>query len=123
MHCYEAQDWLRPHSIPPSVVAATLEWMMLVAANIGSARIPLAEGQAVGFSFTGPGGTDWLLRRSGGVLRAEPWGGVVVASTVTGAAADFPAWGTRRGPWRNFELKVQGDEGLAEATLDALRVV
>lgn len=114
----------RPLPAPaPSVIATTLEWMMLVAANIGSSAVPLAEGQGVRFSFTGPGGADWLLRRTGGALHAEPWRGEAVAGTVTGAAADFPAWGTHRGPWRNFGLRIDGDEGLAEAVLDALRIV
>lgn len=107
----------------PSVITATLEWMMLVAANLGSASVSPSEGQGVRFSFTGPGGAEWMLRRRNGILRADPWRGEDVASIVTGAAADFPAWGTHRRPWRAFGLDISGDEDLATATLDALRVV
>jgi uncharacterized protein (TIGR03083 family) len=106
----------------PAVIAATLEWMMLVAANIG-ADLPLRDGQIIRFSFTGPGGAEWLLRRCGRRVLAELWSGQPALATVTGAAVDFPAWGTHRRPWRECGLDTSGDVELATAILDAVRVV
>ncbi|MGB2812917.1 MAG: hypothetical protein WBC17_14460 [Mycobacterium sp.] len=53
----------------------------------------------------------------------EPDQGRAVAGTVTGAAADFPAWGTHRKLWRDCELRLSGDEKLVTDVLDGLRVV
>lgn len=124
LYCDIAPALSRPLPAPePSVIAATLEWMMLVAASLGSTSVPLAEGQGVRFSFSGPGGTDWLLHRRLGALRADYWRGERVAGTVIGAAADFPAWGTHRVSWRDCRLSIEGSDPLVTATLDALRVV
>ncbi|BBX67460.1 maleylpyruvate isomerase N-terminal domain-containing protein [Mycolicibacterium psychrotolerans] len=106
----------------PSVIAATLEWMMLVAAAMGS-DLPLPEGTAVRFAFTGPGGSEWTLRRTKGTVIAEPDPGCVVAGTLAGAAADFPAWCTHRKSWRDVELRLSGEEDLVTAVVDGLRVV
>ncbi len=58
-----------------------------------------------------------------GTVRAIPDLECAIAETVTGAAADFPAWGTRRKPWRGFKLRLSGDENLVTDVLDGLRVV
>ena len=76
----------------PSVIAATLEWMMLVAAAMGSA-LPLPEDTAVRFEFTGPGGTNWILRRVNGTVSAEPDSGSAVVGTLTGARRRLPGMG------------------------------
>jgi len=124
-HLYQdvAPALSRPLPAPsPAVIAAIIEWMMLVAANIG-ADLPLQEGQLIRFSFAGPGGADWLLQRRRGRVLGELWSGQPALATVIGAADDFPAWGTRRRPWRECGLDIRGDEELATATLDALRIV
>lgn len=123
LYCDIAPVLSRPLPPPePSVIAATLEWMMLVAAAMGSA-LPLPKGAAVRFEFTGPGGRSWILRRVNGTVSAEPDQGCAVAGTVTGAAADFPAWGTHRKSWRDCELRLSSDEKLVTDVLDGLRVV
>lgn len=114
------------HPLPlpdPLVITATLEWMMLVAAAMGTDTVPVAEAQSVLFRFTGPGGQDWILQRRGGALRASPPQGTPSMGTVVGAALDFPAWGTHRKPWRQFGLEISGDVAAVTAVLDALRVV
>jgi uncharacterized protein (TIGR03083 family) len=114
----------RPLPAPDStVLAATLEWMMLVAANVGARTVPLSDGQAVRFSFTGTGGRTWMLKRSGGVLRAHPDDAGAVVGSVVGAASDFPAWGTHRRPWRECGLTLDGDDATVAEVLDAIRVV
>ena len=116
----------------PVVLAATVEWMMLVAANMGTATIPLAEGQTVRFSFTGPGCGEWLMRRDTvsngrqgirGRLRAVRWDGTPARVTISGTAADFPAWGTHRHSWHEYAIDIAGDKALGEAVLDTMRVV
>jgi hypothetical protein len=110
----------------PVVLSATVEWMMLVAANMGTAAVPMTEGRAVRFSFTGPGAGEWLLRRDGrkhGKLSAAPWDGTPSHVTISTAAADFPVWGTHRRPWRDYPIDIHGDTALGVAVLDTLRVV
>jgi hypothetical protein len=42
---------------------------------------------------------------------------------ITGLAEEFPVWGTRRQPWRDHDLKLEGDEAYATRFLDAVKIV
>ncbi|WP_445189814.1 hypothetical protein ACTXG6_22735 [Pseudonocardia sp. Cha107L01] len=42
---------------------------------------------------------------------------------IAGAAAEFPGWATLRAPWRERDVRIEGDEALGAALLDHMNVV
>ena len=84
---------------------------------------------------------DPRLRSSGVVIevldRVPDWGRMVTtprvrvtsgpaqdaAARITADADGFPVWATQRQPWRQAEVKIDGDDDLGSRFLDSMRVV
>jgi hypothetical protein len=60
---------------------------------------------------------------SDGLLQVRPGAAAGAAASITGSALDFPIWGTRRRPWGDYDLAIDGDAELAARFLDALNLV
>jgi hypothetical protein len=76
-------------------------------------------------TLDGPGGGSWgMVPRPGGApARIEPAPVPGSAATITGNPAEFALWATRRRPWREQDVKIDGDEGYGSRFLDAVKVV
>ncbi|MHB8671334.1 MAG: maleylpyruvate isomerase N-terminal domain-containing protein [Acidimicrobiales bacterium] len=106
-----------------ATMAPLLEWMFaglprMVGAGLSWMREPVA------LRLVGPAGGTWHLgpaNARGRVLVSR--GGARPAATVTSPVEEFPVWGTRRRPWRDRDVKVEGDADLAARFLDAVRIV
>jgi uncharacterized protein (TIGR03083 family) len=107
----------------PERMAAVLEWML--------AGIPQMCGQALTFmdrpltlTLEGAGGGTWSVtpKPAQPVEVSAGKSGNEVAQ-ISGIAAEFPAWGTCRAPWRDHSVKLEGDEDYAARFLDALKII
>jgi hypothetical protein len=76
-------------------------------------------------ALDGPGGGRWAVvpRPGGATARIEPAPVAGSAATVVANPAEFALWATRRRPWRDQDVKIDGDEAYATRFLDALTVV
>lgn len=101
-------------------IAVALEWMMAVLSNQLRAARPAWLDRPLTISLTGPGGGLWLVDTSGAVTATR---GVTGAAVITGAAREFPEWGTRRAGWRDRDVHVTGDADYAAVFLDELNIV
>jgi hypothetical protein len=45
------------------------------------------------------------------------------AARISSAAETFPLWATKRQPWRESDVKIEGDQDVAERFLDSVVVV
>jgi uncharacterized protein (TIGR03083 family) len=104
-------------------MAVVTEWLLgglpqMCGASLGWLDRPLA------LVLTGGGGGAWTigpLAQKG--LQVQEGRSPAAAATITGGVVDFPIWGTRRRPWRDFDLAIEGDEAQATRFLDALNLV
>jgi uncharacterized protein (TIGR03083 family) len=100
-------------------MTAVLSWMFAVLANQLRSASPGWFDRPLAVILDGPGGGTWRVTPDG--IRK---GGLAdTAARITGTALEFPVWGTRRTPWREYDLKIDGDEAYAATFLDALNVV
>lgn len=101
-------------------MAAVLEWMTAVLANRLTAARPAWLDRPLSLTLTGPGGGSWRVDPSGAVTpgHTEP-----AAAHITGAAIEFPEWGTTRASWRDRDVTVVGDVDYAAQFLDAVNIV
>ncbi|HEX4249595.1 MAG TPA: maleylpyruvate isomerase family mycothiol-dependent enzyme [Pseudonocardia sp.] len=103
-------------------VAVVLEWMFAVLANqLRSARPPWLD-RPISLSLSGPGGGRWRIGVDGGIA-ADPVGAGDTAAHIAGTAHEFPGWATTRIPWRERDVRIDGDSALARALLDHMNVV
>ena len=101
-------------------MAVVLEWMMAVLSNqLRAQPLPFLD-RPLAITLTGTGGGTWRIAPDGSVAAgpAEP-----SAAQITGVAAEFPEWGTRRAGWRDRDVHIAGDRNHAEAFLDAVDIV
>lgn len=101
-------------------MAAVLSWMFSVLSNQLRAATPAWLDRPLAVTLDGPGGDTWRVDPDGRVAPGETAG---TAARITGTALDFPSWGTRRTPWREHDVKIDGDEEYAAGFLDAMNVV
>ena len=101
-------------------MAAVLEWMTAVLSNQLQAATPTWLDRPLSITLNGPGGGTWTVDPCGAV-RAGAAG--QVAAEITGAAAQFPEWGTRRANWRERDVTVTGDADYGAVFLDAMNIV
>lgn len=104
--------------------AAVLEWLLAGLPQMCGAALSWLD-RPVALVLTGDGGGAWTVSPQGAErrLRVDEGRSPVAAAAITGAAADFPIWGTTRRPWRDYGLTIEGDEELATRFLDALNLV
>lgn len=99
-----------------SVVTA---WMVTVL-DEQIRRTPLTWLAApVSLSLAGPGGGTWVIGAHG-VLRSRD---AQTSAAILAPAVSFPAWGTKRVPWRESDVQIKGDVHTAGRFLDAVNVV
>jgi uncharacterized protein (TIGR03083 family) len=101
-------------------MAVVLEWMLAVLGNQLRAAHPSWLDRPVSLTLTGPGGGSWLVGSDLRITSGDPADG---AARIAGQAEDFPGWGTTRTPWRDADVKIDGDTHYGARFLDALNVV
>lgn len=110
----------RGPDIDPNRMAAVLEWMMAVLSNQVRASPPAWLDRPLSIVLTGPGGGSWRVASPGIVV---PDAGGATAARITGLAAEFPEWGTRRVDWRERDVSIAGDAAYGAAFLDLVNIV
>ena len=105
-------------------MAVALEWMLAVLPQVGRDSLAFMD-RPVLLTLEGPGGDTWSVVPRPGGGRVDVRTGPTVGSVahITGLAEEFPVWGTTRQPWRDFDLKLEGDEDYATRFLDAVKIV
>ncbi|HEY2203137.1 MAG TPA: maleylpyruvate isomerase N-terminal domain-containing protein [Pseudonocardia sp.] len=104
-------------------MAVVLEWMLAGLEQMSAASLSWLD-RPVALTLDGPGGATWLVSPAGdGGLRVRPGGDPSVAARIAGRTEEFPAWGTRRRPWRDCDVKLHGDQELGTRFLDSLTIV
>lgn len=104
-------------------MAAVLEWMLAVLAQMSRAALSFMD-RPVLLTLEGPGGGTWAIQpKPGGKIAVTSGPCVGAVAHITGVAEEFPVWGTHRQPWRDHDLKLEGDEGYAARVLDAVTIV
>lgn len=112
-----------PPPIDGERMAVVLDWMIAGIPQMCRLAMRTIE-RPVDLTLNGPGGGTWGLSPTpGGLLEIHPGGAPGAEALIIGNADEFVLWGTTREPWREHEVKVDGDIDLGERFLDALRVV
>ncbi|HEY2096347.1 MAG TPA: maleylpyruvate isomerase N-terminal domain-containing protein [Pseudonocardia sp.] len=126
-------------------MSLVLEWMFAVLGNQLRAARPPWLTRPISISLAGAGGGRWRIGVDGGVTAVDtavdravdtavgPAVGADVGTAagadrdsvthIAGAAAEFPGWATLRAPWRERDVRIEGDEALGAALLDHMNVV
>lgn len=107
----------------PGRMACVVEWMLALVPRVSPERLTFMDRPLL-LTLEGDGGGTWGVIPGGdGRVRVRPGPALGAAAHVTAVAAEFPLWGTQRRPWRELDVKVDGDEAYATRFLDAVRVV
>lgn len=108
----------------PETVAVMNEWVLEGIPKMSKAALSFMD-RPLTITLDGPGGGSWgVIPQPGGKPgRIEPAPVDRSAAQVTASAAEFAIWATRRRPWREENVKIEGDESYATRFLDALQVV
>lgn len=107
----------------PERMAAVLEWMLVGIPQMCGETLTFMD-RPLTLTLEGPGGGTWSVTPKTDQpveVRTGTTGGE--AAHITGIAAEFPAWGTTRAPWRDHSVKLEGDEEYASRFLDALKII
>jgi hypothetical protein len=118
-------------------MSLVLEWMFAVLGNQLRAARPPWLTRPISISLAGAGGGRWRIGVDGGVTAVGTAVGTAVDTAVgtavgtdrdsvthiAGAAVEFPGWATHRAPWRERDVRIEGDEALGTALLDHMNVV
>jgi len=112
---------------PPSDarrMAVALEWLLALLEQLNTAQRAWLD-RPLQLRLTGDGGGTWSLQPTdGGRLQVAAAGASdEPAAAIRGAAADFPIWTTRRTPWRDCNLALDGDTVYATRFLDSIHLV
>jgi uncharacterized protein (TIGR03083 family) len=102
-----------------------LEWLLDMLEDLNASERRWLD-QPLLLTLTGPGGGCWLLVPTGGGrlrVKAVEAGRDTAAGAIRGEALDFPVWTTRRRPWRDCGLVLEGDTGYASRFLDTVHLV
>jgi uncharacterized protein (TIGR03083 family) len=104
-------------------MTAVVEWMIAGIPQMCREAMRTIEGP-VDLTLDGPGGGTWGLSPAPtGLLQIHPGGAAGADALVIGNTEEFVLWGTTREPWRDHEVKIDGDIDLGTRFLDALNVV
>lgn len=125
--CHLRNDVLQPNGPidrqPPPAdelrVGAVLEWLLPGIPQMSPPALAAALDRPVVVELTGLAAGTWTLQPGPDVVDgAAP----DAAATVRSPSTEFVIWATRRRPWREREVTVEGDTALAERVLDAIHV-
>jgi uncharacterized protein (TIGR03083 family) len=100
-------------------MAVVLEWMFAVLSNQLRASRPTSLEHPITIALQGEGGGSWVINASG----VTPGFREDAAVEISGLAAEFPEWGTKRADWRSKHVTVDGDVEYGTRFLDYLNVV
>jgi hypothetical protein len=108
----------------PDTLAVINEWVLEAIPKMCRERLAFLD-RPVTIRLDGPGGGSCgvVPRSAGAPARIEPAPVPGSAATVMAGAAEFALWATRRRPWRDQDVKIDGDEAYASRFLDAVTVV
>lgn len=105
-------------------VAVVNEWMLQGIPRMCRRELSFMD-RPVTIILEGPGGGTWALLpgagRKPGRVRPAPVAGS--AADILANSAGFAGWATQREPWRQRDVKIDGDEAYAARVLDAIRIV
>ena len=126
-YCHLRNDILAPRGsvdrpAPPHDdlrLGATMEWLIAGVPQMPGAAIVDAVTAPVLLDLSGPGGGQWTLQPGVEVVEGDSGD---AAATIQSSAQEFVVWSTRRRPWRDSDVKVDGDSALAERVLDAIHL-
>ena len=108
----------------PGTVSVINEWVLAGIPKM--CREPLSfMDRPVTITLGGAGGGSWALvpGLAGKPGRIEPAPAAGSAAQIMADAQEFALWTTHRRPWRDQDVKIDGDEPYATRILDAIRVV
>jgi uncharacterized protein (TIGR03083 family) len=131
-YCHLRNDILRPmgpidRPAPPSDalrLAAAMEWLIAGLPQMSAGRLGAAATKPLALHLQGPGGGEWTIVPAvdAGPATVVTGSAADAAATVTSTASDFIVWATKRRPWRDRQIGIDGDEGLATSVLDAIHL-
>lgn len=132
-YCHLRHDILQPSGPidrPPlpeddAALRATMTWMLAGLPQMCAAALPVVD-RPVSLVMEGPGGGRWVLRPpadASSALVIEEGSDASAAATVTSTAHQFVSWGTKRRPWRDSGVRIEGDAAYAATILDAVNVI
>lgn len=104
-------------------MATVVEWLIAGLPQMCRGAMTWVD-RPLTLTLEGGGGGAWMIDRgTGGLLRIDPGVRGSATAGITGAVTDFPIWGTRRRPWRDYGLVLDGDRELATRFLDSLNLI
>ncbi|MEW6471210.1 MAG: maleylpyruvate isomerase family mycothiol-dependent enzyme [Actinomycetota bacterium] len=108
----------------PGTVAVINEWVLAGIPKMCKAALSFMD-LPVTITLDGPAGGSWglLPGTDGKPGRIQPAPVAGSAAQITANPDEFALWATRRRPWRDHDVKIDGDETYATRILDAIRVV
>lgn len=108
----------------PETIAVVNEWVLEGIPKMCKEALSFMD-RPVTITLDGPGGGSWAVVSSPGGkpgrIQSAPVPGS--AATITANPDEFAIWTTRRRPWREQDVKIEGDEAYATRFLDAVKVV
>jgi uncharacterized protein (TIGR03083 family) len=130
--CHLRNDLLMPNGplerpVPPADelrIGAALEWLIAGVPQMSGDAMKTSVTKPIGLKLTGPGGGEWTIapaQDDGLVGVAEGIAGET-AAVVTSPGQEFVIWATQRRPWRERDVKIEGDETYAASVLDAVNL-
>jgi hypothetical protein len=104
-------------------MGVAMEWMIAGIPQMCRQTMRTIE-RPVDLTLSGPGGGTWGLSPTpAGLLQIHPGGASGADALIIGNTDEFVLWGTTREPWREHDVKIDGDIDLGTKFLDALNVV
>ena len=104
-------------------MAVALEWMIAGLPQMCRESMTAID-RPVELNLSGPGADSWVLvPGKGELLEVRPGGSVPAAAAISGNTEEFALWATHRTPWRENDVKIDGDTDLGTRFLDALKIV
>ena len=101
-------------------MAIIADWMMAVLTNQLRGNWPQWRDRAIALTLTGSGGGSWSFAPDGTLYAGRD---CAAAAEITGAAEQFPEWGTKRVDWRDRNVSITGDQDYGVRFLDAVNIV
>jgi uncharacterized protein (TIGR03083 family) len=108
----------------PNTIAVINEWVLAGIPRMCKEALAFMD-RPITITLDGPGGGSWAIVPTPGGKpgKIQPAPVPNSAAQITATPAEFPLWTTHRRPWRDQDLKIEGDEPYATRFLDAVRVV
>jgi hypothetical protein len=102
-------------------MSVVIEWMLAVLGNQLQRARPDWMDQPVQLTLSGLGGGCWSISGDGTILAGETQ--KVPAATIFATTEQFPEWGTRRAPWRDRSVTVEGSLDYGAKFLDSMNII